>query len=105
SFNAIGMPCRGPRQLPRICSASISRADFRACSLVTVMNALSVELWRSIRLRQAFVRSTGDAAFLRSRSEAPRRVKSVRSCDSAKAGFNAELTTAEVAAARKLLRL
>ena len=55
SLSAIGTPWSGPRRLPRLISASSSRALASACSGVTVMNALIAGSSRSIRARQARV--------------------------------------------------
>src|ERR1700719_2663899 len=55
-----------------------------------------------MRFRHARARSTGDAALLRSKSEACFSVKSAKSCDSPRAGFRAKATAAVVAATRKL---
>jgi len=59
------MPCSGPRHLPRAISASAVRAWASAVTSVTVMNAFSEGLRRSMRLRQARVSSTGDTFFER----------------------------------------
>jgi hypothetical protein len=80
SFMAMGIPCRGPRHLPRRASASISRAVTRADSRVTVMNAFTAGLDLSIRFRHASVSSTGEAPLLRRSSEAFFKVRLVRSC-------------------------
>jgi hypothetical protein len=80
-----------------------------AGSAVTVMNVLSVACVRSIRCRQARVRSTGDAALRRSNSDACWSDKLVRSdgaeAGAAKAGFRARLAAAVAAVKRKSLRL
>src|SRR5262249_37991056 len=41
SLGAYGRPCNGPMYLPEVISFSACRAWLSACSLVTVMNALS----------------------------------------------------------------
>jgi hypothetical protein len=74
--------------------ASISRATARAESPVTVMDAFTAGLYFSIRFRQACVRSTGDAALLRSNSDALLNDNAVRSCISPKAGVNAHAVVA-----------
>ena len=66
SFSATGIPCSGPRQLPREISSSAMRASARAES-PTVMKALSVGLSRSMRSRQARVNSTGEISRRRKR--------------------------------------
>src|SRR5215813_8951969 len=59
------MPCSGPRAPPRITAASASRARASAVSAVSVQNALSVGLTRSMRSRTARVTSTGDTCLAR----------------------------------------
>ena len=60
------MPCSGPRSRPAASSASACRARSRARSAVTVMNALSVGLSRSMRAMAAVVSSTAEKRRARS---------------------------------------
>ena len=61
SFTENGRPCSGPSGLPDITACSAWRAAASAVSAVTVQNALSVGLRRSIRSSTARVSSTGDS--------------------------------------------
>src|SRR5579872_2429132 len=82
SFKAMGMPCRGPRHLPDCRSASRSRACTKACSPITVINALVFGFSFSIRERQVRVSSTGEIFPCRICWEACARVQSLGEEDS-----------------------
>src|SRR5262249_55402579 len=84
---------------------SISRAVARACSEVTVINAFRPGLNFSIRAKHASVRSTGEAALLRSKSKAPFIVRVEGSSDVAKAGFSHHPAAALKPAAKTLRRV
>jgi hypothetical protein len=60
SLSATGTPCSGPRSRPAARSLSTCLACARASSASTVMNALSFELSRATRARQASVASAAD---------------------------------------------
>src|SRR5262249_22023123 len=61
------MPWSGPRASPFISACSASRAAARACSAVSVQNALTVGLRRSMRSSTARVSSTGESFLARIR--------------------------------------
>src|SRR6478609_2654959 len=77
SLSAMGTPWSGPRQWLRWISASASRACASADSAVTVINALSFGLSRSMRFRHDCVSSTGETFLSRMRREASLRLSHV----------------------------
>src|SRR5215467_5442698 len=67
SLSAMGIPCSGPRHIPRTISSSAARASASADSSVTVIKALSDGFSFSMCPRHSRVISTGDISFLRKR--------------------------------------
>src|SRR5581483_3339717 len=79
SFTPQGMPCSGPRYLPRLISCSASSACLSASSSVSVTTQSSFGPYFFSRPRYILVSSTGETFFVRTSSESCVTVQKARS--------------------------
>ena len=68
SLIGTGTPCRGPNSRPRMTASSAARASLMAWSAITVTNAPSDSLSRSIRSSVNCISSTGESRLAATRS-------------------------------------